>query len=304
MGKIKKIKRNVKERRGIVGCSDIGAILGVSKRETPYDVYLTFCGEEKVFTEAEQERMEMGIALEDFIAERATLKYGYKLRKSCMAWVCPEEEHLICHPDRIVTGKIDGKTVAVEIKSSSAYDNSWGEDGTDEVPYHYLCQCLGYFICGVCDEVHLIRFANNKLSRYIIQRNEELESAILSKVKEFVAFALEGIAPAAVSYQEAVKKYNEVIDNEVYADTIIEAVSREYDKTRQQIRELEADNDERKAQMIEYMQGRSRLVDREGNVLRRYSVSVSKRFDSKKFKEECPDEYEKYIKESTSYRFV
>ena len=53
---------------------------------------------------------------------------------------------LICHPDRLAVGTVDGKKVAVEIKSSSAFDSRWGDEGSDEIPMDYLCQSQGYFI--------------------------------------------------------------------------------------------------------------------------------------------------------------
>jgi Phage-related protein, predicted endonuclease len=156
-----KRKIEVKNRKGIIGGSDVGAILGVSPYRTPYQAYVSFMGmEEEEKTPEVIERLAMGTELEEFIAKQITRVFGSKLRKSDYAYYREETPYIVCHPDRIEVGKDEeGRTVGVEIKSSSAFDNSWGEPDTDQIPYTYLCQCLMYMYCGVCDTVKLYRFS-------------------------------------------------------------------------------------------------------------------------------------------------
>ena len=168
------VKRAVNDHKGVIGGSSLGATLGLSKYQSKHDVWLAWKGVEREVTKEQQEIFGMGHALEDFIAKQAEKKYGVKVKKTSFAYVHPQYDWLICHPDRLVVGKIDGKRVGMEIKSSSSYDDRWGEVDTSEVPMDYLCQCHDYIMCDVCDVVWLIRFSNNRLTRYIITKDEEL----------------------------------------------------------------------------------------------------------------------------------
>ena len=124
------VKRDVDDRKGVIGGSSLGATLGLSKYQSKHDVWLAWKGVEREVTKEQQEIFDMGHALEDFIAKQAEKKYGVKVKKTSFAYVHSQYDWLICHPDRLVVGKIDGKRVGMEIKSSSSYDDRWGEVDT------------------------------------------------------------------------------------------------------------------------------------------------------------------------------
>ena len=98
----KTTKRNVDDRKGIIGGSSLGAMLGLSKYQSKHDVWLSWKGEERKVTEKQQEIFDMGHALEDFIAKQAEKKYGIKVKKTSLTYVHPQLDWLICHPDRLV----------------------------------------------------------------------------------------------------------------------------------------------------------------------------------------------------------
>ena len=196
------VKRDVADHKGVIGGSSLGATLGLSKYQSKHDVWLSWKGVEREVTKEQQEIFDMGHALEDFIAKQAEKKYGVKVKKTSFAYVHPQYDWLICHPDRLVVGKIDGKRIGMEIKSSSSYDDRWGEVDTSEVPMDYLCQCHDYIMCDVCDEVWLIRFSNNRLTRYIIKKDEELEEMILSQAAEELSKWERGEEPAIEDFDE------------------------------------------------------------------------------------------------------
>ena len=110
------VKRDVNDHKGVIGGSSLGATLGLSNYQSKHDVWLSWKGVEREVTKEQQEIFDMGHALEDFIAKQAEKKYGVKVKKTSFAYVHPQYDWLICHPDRLIVGKIDGKRVGMEIK--------------------------------------------------------------------------------------------------------------------------------------------------------------------------------------------
>lgn len=286
-----KKKIEVHQRKGIIGASDVGAILGISPYSTPYEAYLAYTGQEIEHSPETIEIMRMGTELEEFISQQVMRIYDCKLRRCNSAFFNPETPYIICHPDRIEVGLDDnGQRVGVEIKSSSVYDKSWGEEDTDQVPYSYLCQCLMYMYCGVCDVVKLYRFSNNKITRYIIQRNVQLINKIVEKLKKFKADADGGIAPSAVSISDiktrwAIADKDKALANEDIKQKLVafKAIKAEQDISKKNLEKLQVD-------ICNYIADANFLVDDDfETVLATFKNQTRSRFDSKRFKLEQPE---------------
>lgn len=295
-----RVKREVDDREYIIGSSSIGKWLGVSTYATPYDAYLEYIGKKPDPTPEQQERLDMGHALEDFIAHQAEKKYGIKLKRSNFAYSGPERPWLINHPDRLAVGRIDGKRIAVEIKSSSAFDSRWGDEGSDEIPMDYLCQCMGYYICGVpCDEVWLIRFSNNRLTRYVIPEDEKLKESILTALDEIKAKLDSGWAPDPNTYEEAARIFP--ASEEGTAKEASEGIAKSMERLKEintEIKGLELEKDSIKAEVVTYLEG-ANLLTYAGRTIAKYSKVETERFDSKSFRADHPQLYDAYLKKSS-----
>ena len=297
------VKRDVDDRKGIIGGSSLGAMLGLSKYQSKHDVWLSWKGVERKVTKEQQEIFDMGHALEDFIAKQAEKKYGVKVKKTSLTYVHPQYDWLICHPDRLVVGKIDGKRIGMEIKSSSSYDDRWGEVDSSEVPMDYLCQCHDYIMCDVCDEVWLIRFSNNRLTRYIIKKDEELEEMILSQAAEELSKWARGEEPAIEDYDEARSYYNDSTEGDIEATDEILKTAEEVKALKMQTKEIDNRIDELKAKIISFMKDKERLVNHFGEKLFTYKRYESTNFDTKSFQKDYPNLYEQYTKKSSYMKF-
>lgn len=131
------------ERKSCIGSSDAAQILGLSKWGGPLDVYLDKLGLDPQVKDNPDEdaafAMLVGTLLEDDVVEllqrrdrRTILTPERKLyRHGEHAW-------LGCSPDRLILDAT-GQPGLLEIKTATTYQG-WGEDGTDEVPVHYLIQ--------------------------------------------------------------------------------------------------------------------------------------------------------------------
>lgn len=296
------VKRDVDDRKGVIGGSSLGATLGLSKYQSKHDVWLAWKGVEREVTKEQQEIFDMGHALEDFIAKQAEKKYGVKVKKTSLTYVHPQYDWLICHPDRLVVGKIDGKRIGMEIKSSSSYDDRWGEVDTSEVPMDYLCQCHDYIMCDVCDEVWLIRFSNNRLTRYIIKKDEELENMILSQAAEELSKWARGEEPAIEDYDEARSYYNEPTEGDVEADDEIIKAFEELKEIKNRKKQMDDRADELKAKVISFMKDKERVVDHFGKKLFTYKRYETTSFDKDALKDDYPVLYELYVKKSSYMR--
>ena len=297
------VKRDVADHKGVIGGSSLGATLGLSKYQSKHDVWLAWKGVEREVTKEQQEIFDMGHALEDFIAKQAEKKYGVKVKKTSLAYVHPQYDWLICHPDRLVVGKIDGKRIGMEIKSSSSYDDRWGEVDTSEVPLDYLCQCHDYIMCDVCDVVWLIRFSNNRLTRYIIKKDEELEEMILSQAAEEMRKWEDGEEPKIEDYEEARRYYSDSTEGDIEATDEILKIAEEIKSLKEQKKTMEDRIDELKAQIIVFMKDKKRLVDHFNNKLFSYTRIEQTNFDTKAFQKDYPKLYEEYTNKSSYMKF-
>lgn len=296
------VKRAVDDHKGVIGGSSLGATLGLSKYQSKHDVWLAWKGVEREVTKEQQEIFDMGHALEDFIAKQAEKKYGVKVKKTSFAYVHPQYDWLICHPDRLVVGKIDGKRIGMEIKSSSSYDDRWGEVDTSEVPMDYLCQCHDYIMCDVCDEVWLIRFSNNRLTRYIIKKDEELEEMILSQAAEELSKWERGEEPVIEDYDEARSYYNEPTEGDIEADDEILKAFEELKEIKNSKKQMDDRADKLKAKIISFMKDKERVVDHFGKKLFTYKRYETTSFDKDALKDDYPALYELYVKKSSYMR--
>lgn len=299
-----KVKRDVNDRKGILGGSSLGAALGFSTYKTPYEVAEQYLGKVEEVSAEQQEIFDMGHALEDFVASQIERKWGVKVQRSNFAYTHPLDSRIICHPDRIAVGKIDGKRVGIEIKSSSVYDNRWGAEGTSDIPMDYLIQCLLYMANDVCDEVWCIRFSNNRLTRYIIEKNEEtveLMQTIVQHAIEFMNNCDKGIMPEPISYKEATSIFNNDTDGDIYASEEVYRVWADWKNIQSEKKKLEEQEDQLKVLLVKFIGDKKVLKDEKtGEKLCTYSKVTSTRLDSKKLKAERPEIFEEYSN-TTSY---
>lgn len=292
-------KRSVSDRIGVLGCSDIGAIYNASPYKTARDVAKTYLGEdEKNITPKQQEALNWGHWLEPHVADLIKQVYGMRLKETQNRYLYKKDPRFGCHPDRFVIGHPDE---AVEIKTSTAFDmGRWGEEDTDEVPYDYLLQCYGYYICiPRLNKVYLFRFSNNRLTRYIIRRPEQsVLDEIGAHLTEWMDKVDSGWLPEVRKFDEAVKEF---IPREGSAEAPAEimALLGEYSGYSDQIKMIEQKQEIIKLSLLKYLEDQkvSTLYDPDYNKSVCSYVKVERSsIDSKKLKEELPEIAETYTK--------
>ena len=122
-----------KDRSGFIGGSDIAAVMGLSRWDTPLSVWAKKT--KKISDSIEiTEAIEMGIDLEDFVAKKFEEKSGLKVRKDRREFSHPQYPCLKAHIDRWLVG---GSGDDVECKTASAWKYREWEDG---IPDEYILQ--------------------------------------------------------------------------------------------------------------------------------------------------------------------
>lgn len=162
------------QRRTGIGGSDVAGILGISPWTTPLDVW-----RQKVLGDQadESEPMRWGSLLEPIIRREAELRIGE-----------PVTDGRLVVADDWRFGNIDGLVGADAIlECKTARDSSeWGQEGTDEIPDHYLTQVAWYLSVTARSLAHVaVLIGGSDFRIYRVARDARVEAAILERVERF-----------------------------------------------------------------------------------------------------------------------
>jgi predicted phage-related endonuclease len=75
--------------------------------------------------------------------------------------------------------------ILIEVKTSKNPDE-WGVEGTDEVPYQYLCQVTWYMaLLGLSKAKIIVLFFGSDYKEFVVDFNQEIFNSLLESAKEF-----------------------------------------------------------------------------------------------------------------------
>lgn len=162
------------QRRRGIGGSDVAGILGISPWSTPLDVWRAkVLGDQ----DAETEPMRWGTLLEPIIRAEAVARLGE-----------PVTDGQLVVADDWRFGNVDGLVGAdaiLECKTSRDA-SEWGQEGTDEIPLHYLTQVAWYLAVTARSLAHVaVLIGGSDFRMYRVARDARVEAAILERAAEF-----------------------------------------------------------------------------------------------------------------------
>lgn len=290
----------LKERQCGIGGSDVGAILGVNKYKTPFEVYI----EKTEPIEEVKDQFESaywGDQLEEIVAKEFEKRTSKKVRRDRKHYKHKDYPFMVANIDR----RVVGENAILECKTANQYlTNEWQED---EVPASYLLQVQHYlFVTGAEVGYIAVLIGGQKFVWKEIQRDEELIQMIIEIEKSFWKM-VEDKTPPALDGSSAAEKYLKEKYKEAETDKSVELgfeykeKIKTYLEMKEQLKSFEAKVKELENQ-IKFEIGKSEYAYAPG-----YSLSwkniLSNRVDSKKLKSEFPQVYEKVVKESISRKF-
>ena len=174
-----------------IGGSTIADILGLGFN-TPYALAQKLLHHTKT---PSTERMEIGTALEPALLDLLSTRTGVKFHKPDCIYQSEEHPVAIASLDGISE---DGQTIA-EIKVIS-YESSkrgaWGEEGTDQIAFKYLCQVQWYMgVMGAKRALVGALIAGSEFKIYEVAFDADLFEVMIKRAEMFVENLKNGILP-------------------------------------------------------------------------------------------------------------
>jgi len=289
----------LKHRTAGLGGSDCASVLGLSPWRSPIDVWLDKMGKSKPLED--NEAMRQGRDLEEYVANRFCEATGKKVKRVNAILQHDTHDWLIGDVDRLIVGEKAG----LECKTTNMM--AWKSIKADGPPDYYELQCHHYMAVTGFDKWYLaVLVMGRDFLIYEIERDEELISAIITQEQKFwerhiltgempapdgsesAGEAISTIYPTAeegtelelVGHESALRRYWELA-------TLIDTMEREQEQIKQDIK-------------VEMKDAETAYAPSHKILWRNVARTT---LDSKKLKEEKPDVWAKYAKESTSRRF-
>ena len=233
------------ERKGFIGGSDIASVMGLSRWKSPLQLWAEKTGRIQPDDLSDNEAVELGAELEDFVAKKFERKTGLKVRRASKIYISKEHDFMRCQVDRL----IEGTDELLEVKTCSAWKaKEWeGED----IPQEYILQVMfQLYITGRTVGWIACLIGGQKFVFKKIDFDAALARDIETKVLEFWRMVCEDTPPMAAG-----------MDNYFIADIHpesgeqVQAVAEMNDsiallqQTKDSIKELEATQDEIEAKL-------------------------------------------------------
>lgn len=290
----------LKERQCGIGGSDVGAILGVNKYKTPFEVYLEKTEPITEVTE-QSESAYWGDQFEEVVAKEFEKRTGKKVRRDRKHYKHKDYPFMVANIDR----RVVGENAILECKTANQYLASEWQD--DEIPASYLLQVQHYLVVTGAKVGYIaVLIGGQKFIWKEVQRDEELIEIIIEAEKNFWKM-VQDKTPPALDGSSAAENYLKEKYKQAESEKAIELGFEYKDKIKAYF-ELKEQKDLLENQIKEIEnQIKFELKDAEIGFTPGYSISwknvSSNRVDSKKLKSEFPEIYEKVLKENKSRRF-
>ena len=286
-------------RKTGIGGSDAGAVCGLNPYSSPMKVFHEKTSEE--IRELDSEAVRQGHDLEDYVAQRFMEAAGLKVRRSNYMYRSIEHPFMIADVDRLVVGEDAG----LECKTANAYSADKWKDG--DIPLHYIMQCYHYMaVTGKRTWYIAAVILGQKFVYRKLVWNDELITKLIAAEKEFWE---NHVAVKVMPAPDGSDICNEVLNDYFHTERKGSTISLTGfdDKLNRraeiidQIGRLQQEQNSIEQEIKLYMQ------DNEFAANDNYKVSWSSvettRLDTKRIREEQPEIYRNYAKQSVSRRF-
>jgi len=197
-------------RKDHLGSSDIPAILGFSRFNTPYDVWLEKTG--RISSSIEDKStapQEAGTILEESVLNWAQ-KGGYVSAFERDVELAIPDTPIVVHID---AREIDSKR-PIEAKTEGLFGpiiQTWGEPNTNEVPEYTCLQAQTHIWATDSDMCHVPSFLGGRgFGYFFVQRDEELLKLIRQGVADFWDRVEKDIPPDSQPSLAAAKRIRRV----------------------------------------------------------------------------------------------
>ena len=286
-----------------IGSSDAGVVVGANPWKTIVDLY--FEKVNKSISTEDNLAMKLGRELEPILRRLFLEETGLKVRMDNKIRVDKEHNFLTANLD----GMVQGEKVPIELKTASRW--------TGDIPDHYFLQIQHQMMVTDVPYIYFAVLVLGFNKRFIVERYDRNENCINHLRKEEVKFWMDYVIkknpppPTSVSdtkllYPEENKHILEISDEDVVEKIV------NYRTDMEKMKSLKTKMEDTKLYLMEH------IKDNEGisvySLLHRHpgphivtwkKSSDRQVFDTKKFKKENEDLYNKYLfTKEGSRRFI
>ncbi len=310
-------------RHGLSG-SQIAAVMGMSKWQSPFAVWSFITGRTKPESD-NRPSLEWGHRLEPVVAQKYAEQFGANLVE-CPTLQSQEYPFLVGSVDRLVVDSNGTPVKVLEIKTASMNHNSgdkdeygasikeWGPgnqysaDGRlieqdSQVPLQYILQVTHYMIITGLKQADIaVLMSTNDYRVYTIDYDEELAQQMIEAADRFwCENVLDNIMPPLKECDAKTLKPDP--DSCAQATSSIVKTIEEYKLRNAQLNELKEEVQELRDVITGYIGTNEVLVDSHHAPLATYKMCKPREtFDTAMLKLEHPDVYAAYVKQGTPYR--
>ena len=275
------------ERRRYIGGSDIAAIMGQSRWKTIYRLWAEKTGKIEIPDLSNNEAVEMGTRLEQFVADVFSEKTGKAVRKQSKMYVHKDYPYMVAHVDRLITGSDE----LLECKTCSAFKL---EEWENKIPKEYVLQVIWYLgITGRKRGWIACLIGGQKFDYKVIEFDEELFSLMVEKAVKFWDMVQKQIPPVILpedgdTLAEVYSEHtDDMIESQELNDRIayVQELKMHRDSINNEIKEIETEL-------------KATIADKVGLLTDKYKVTWKTQTrttpDLEKLREEQPELMSKY----------
>lgn len=294
------------DRSQFLGGSDVAAVLGVSHRRTPLELWQEKTGRKTFEPDPEDvRRMSRGQKLEPYIVEMAIEKLREQghavelITRNARYWD-PTLPFLSCELDAEL--EVDGEEVNFDAKSASgAARLRWGEEGTDQVPIEYAAQFMhGLGIMGRRRTIVAALRSFDDVELYEVPRDEVTIEAMREKCVVFWRDCVEADRPPdPVTFADCRELWPVSNGKRVEATAEIEALVDELRTIRKRKEDLSNREEWIRFELARFM-GPAEVISKGVRDLISWAPETRSDFDEKAFRRQHPDWAAMFLKPRTT----
>ncbi len=165
-------------RKGSIGGSDAGAVMGMNPYRSALEVYADKKG--MIPDKEQNEAMRLGSDLEDYVAKRFEEMTGKKVRRDNYMYAHDDYPFMTANVDRVIVGENAG----LECKTMSPFSKY--DVAAGEIPDQYYAQCQHYMAVMAYDRMYIAILVYQKgVWQHPVERNDEFIKQMIQQEKEF-----------------------------------------------------------------------------------------------------------------------
>lgn len=280
-----------------LGASEAAAACGLSPWTSPLELFLRKVGRAPEADETLP--MRVGKALEPVVLHAFTERHGMAVER--------QQERIIdpALPWRWATvdGITAGAPALVEAKTAGSLEG-WGEDGSDQIPLHYMLQVQHAMACAGLTLAYVpVLFFAREFRCFEIPRNDDIIAALTDQETAFWGHVTRGDPPPAITTADVRLAWPQdsgatITATEAILDTMADLVA-----TRADIKALEKRDAEMTARVQAFMAEAATLAGPDGKALATWKTQSARRLDTKALRAAQPALAEQFTTTSTSRVF-